>query len=172
MRTRIWRRSLWTTSCSFPLDFSISFPASCRERFSVTVPLICAHTTTHIVIQWFCCSSGTSQRYSIQLGSEEFGGRISASGSLSCVWSLAWAVFYCVAGCIVPCEGQTFQCNKINDILLKWFNVLPDQCKFCVQPWPKVLRITQVFVSTKFATSVFFLLCVRCYYGKLKYNYN
>lgn len=47
MRTRIWRWSLWTTSCSFPLDLSMSFPASCRERFSVTVPLIYARKHTH-----------------------------------------------------------------------------------------------------------------------------
>lgn len=40
MRTRICRWSLWTTSCSLPRDFSISLPASLRERFSVTVPLI------------------------------------------------------------------------------------------------------------------------------------
>lgn len=35
------RLSLCTTSCSFPRDFSISLPASLRDRFSVTVPLIC-----------------------------------------------------------------------------------------------------------------------------------
>lgn len=34
------RLSLCTTSCSFPRDFSISLPASLRDRFSVTVPLI------------------------------------------------------------------------------------------------------------------------------------
>lgn len=39
-RTRIFCLSLCTTSFSFPRDFSISFPASLRERFSVTVPLI------------------------------------------------------------------------------------------------------------------------------------
>lgn len=53
MRTRIWRRSLWTTSCSFPLDFSISFPASCRERFSVTVPLIYTHVH-NTATSWKC----------------------------------------------------------------------------------------------------------------------
>lgn len=55
MRTRICRRSLWTTSCSFPLDFSISFPASCRERFSVTVPLIYTHAQgIHFLLFHLC----------------------------------------------------------------------------------------------------------------------
>lgn len=40
IRTRIFFLSRCTTSCSFPRDFSISFPASLRDRFSVTVPLI------------------------------------------------------------------------------------------------------------------------------------
>lgn len=40
IRIRTCRRSLCTTSCSRPRDFSISFPASLRDRFSVTVPLI------------------------------------------------------------------------------------------------------------------------------------
>lgn len=51
IRTRIWWWSLWTTSCSFPLDLSMSFPASCRERFSVTVPLICNRKHTHTNIE-------------------------------------------------------------------------------------------------------------------------
>lgn len=33
--------SLSTTSWSFPLDFSISFRASVKDMFSVTVPFIC-----------------------------------------------------------------------------------------------------------------------------------
>jgi len=40
-----------------------------------------------------------------------------------------------------------------------------------VQSWPKVLRMTQILISTKFATSVSLDIFVRCYYGILKYNY-
>ena len=36
---------------------------------------------------------------------------------------------------------------------------------------PKVLRSTQILISTKFAASVSFDIFVRCYYGILKYNY-
>lgn len=40
---RVCLLSLSTTSCSFPLDFSISFRASVKDMFSVTVPLICVY---------------------------------------------------------------------------------------------------------------------------------
>ena len=40
-----------------------------------------------------------------------------------------------------------------------------------VQSWPKVLRMTQILPSTKFAASVSLDIFVRCYYGILKYNY-
>ena len=41
----------------------------------------------------------------------------------------------------------------------------------CVQLWPKVLRMTQILISTKFAALVSLDIFVRCYYGILKYNY-
>lgn len=40
MLRRVARSSLWTTIFSLPFDLSISFLASIKERFSVTVPLI------------------------------------------------------------------------------------------------------------------------------------
>ena len=40
-----------------------------------------------------------------------------------------------------------------------------------LQSWPKVLRMTQILISTKFAASVSSDIFVRCYYGILKYNY-
>ena len=43
-------------------------------------------------------------------------------------------------------------------------------CRY-VQSWPKVLRTTQKYIFTKFATSVALDIFVRCYYGILKYNY-
>ena len=36
---------------------------------------------------------------------------------------------------------------------------------------PKVLRMTQILISTKFAASVSLDIFVRCYYGILKCNY-
>jgi len=39
-RIRTCCLSRCTISCSFPRDFSISFPASLSDRFSVAVPLI------------------------------------------------------------------------------------------------------------------------------------
>ena len=39
-----------------------------------------------------------------------------------------------------------------------------------IQLWPKVLRVTQILISTKFAASVSLDIFVRCYYGILKYN--
>lgn len=41
MFSRVALSSLWTTIFSLPFDLSISFLASIKERFSVTVPLIC-----------------------------------------------------------------------------------------------------------------------------------
>lgn len=40
MLSRVALSSLWTTIFSLPFDLSISFLASIKERFSVTVPLI------------------------------------------------------------------------------------------------------------------------------------
>ena len=40
-----------------------------------------------------------------------------------------------------------------------------------IQSWPKVLRMTQIYIFTKFAASVSLDIFVRCYYGRLKYNY-
>ena len=39
------------------------------------------------------------------------------------------------------------------------------------ESWPKVLRMTQILISTKFAASVYLDIFVRCYYGILKYSY-
>lgn len=45
MFSRVALSSLWTTIFSLPFDLSISFLASIRERFSVTVPLIWQNQT-------------------------------------------------------------------------------------------------------------------------------
>ena len=40
-----------------------------------------------------------------------------------------------------------------------------------VQSWPKVLRMTQILVFTKFAAKLLFDLCFSCFCDVLKYNY-
>ena len=52
---------------------------------------------------------------------------------------------------------------SLNTFFLKSTNAL--------QSWPKVLRMTQILISTKFAASVSLDIFVRCYYGILEYNY-
>ena len=43
------------------------------------------------------------------------------------------------------------------------------RCVYGLQSWPKVLRMTQIQIFTKFATSVSLDIFVICYYGRLKY---
>lgn len=52
MFSRVALSSLWTTIFSLPFDLSISFLASIKERFSVTVPLIWVPGKKRSYIRW------------------------------------------------------------------------------------------------------------------------